>query len=43
MSADTGTVITGRHLGGIQFAIVIEEQHEDKVVITEHPVERERR
>lgn len=40
MSADSGTVITGRNLGGIQFAVVIEESHEDKAVITEHPVEQ---
>lgn len=41
MTADSqGTLITGRHLGGIQFAIVIEEVHEDKAVITEHPVEQ---
>ena len=41
MSNDNqGTVITGRNLGGIQFAVVIEESHEDKAVITEHPVEQ---
>lgn len=41
MTADNqGTLITGRHLGGIQFAVVIEESHEDKAVITEHPVEQ---
>lgn len=35
-----GTVITGRNLGGLQFAVVVEEQHEDKLTITEHPVEQ---
>ena len=39
MSTD-GTVITGRNLGGLQFAVVVEEQHEDRLTITEHPVEQ---
>ena len=38
--SETGSVITGRNLGGIVFAVVIEESHEDKVSITEHPVEQ---
>lgn len=35
-----GTVITGRNVGGLQFAVTVEEQHEDKLTITEHPVEQ---
>lgn len=38
--SEAGTVITGRNLGGLQFAVVVEEGHEDKVTITEHPVEQ---
>jgi len=38
--SDQGTVITGRNLGGLQFAVTVEEQHEDKLTITEHPVEQ---
>lgn len=38
--SDQGTVITGRNLGGLQFAVTVEEQHEDKLSITEHPVEQ---
>ncbi|MBD5416952.1 MAG: hypothetical protein HDR50_04690 [Desulfovibrio sp.] len=38
--SESGTVITGRNLGGLQFAVVVEEAHEDKVTITEHPVEQ---
>lgn len=37
---ENGTVITGRHLGGITFDVVVEESHEDKLQITEHPVEQ---
>lgn len=37
---EQGTVITGRHLGGITFDVVVEENHEDKLQITEHPVEQ---
>lgn len=37
---NAGSLITGRNLGGIQFAVVVEEQHQDKAVITEHPVEK---
>lgn len=37
---ENATVITGRHLGGITFDVVIEESHEDKLQITEHPVEQ---
>lgn len=35
-----GTVITGRHLGGITFDVTVEESHEDTLEITEHPVEQ---
>lgn len=38
--SEAGTIITGRNLGGLQFAVVVEESHEDKVTITEHPVEQ---
>lgn len=38
--SEAGTAITGRNLGGLQFAVVVEESHEDKVTITEHPVEQ---
>lgn len=40
LSGQPGTVITGRNMGGLQFAVVVEEQHEDKLTITEHPVEQ---
>ena len=38
--SEQGTVITGRNLGGVQFRVVVEEQHEDSLTITEHPVEQ---
>lgn len=38
--SDQGTILTGRNMGGLQFAVVVEEQHEDKLTITEHPVEQ---
>lgn len=38
--SESGTIFTGRNLGGLQFAVVVEEAHEDKVTITEHPVEQ---
>lgn len=37
---EQGTIIFGRHVGGLQFAVTLEEQHEDSVTITEHPVEQ---
>lgn len=40
MSEEQATVITGRHLGGLTFAVVLEENHEDGLNITEHPVEQ---
>lgn len=40
MNGEQGTVITGRHLGGITFDVVVEESHEDSLQITEHPVEQ---
>lgn len=38
--SEAATLITGRNLGGLCFAVVLEESHEDKVTITEHPVEQ---
>ena len=40
MSGHNGTLVTGRHLGELQFEVVVEESHEDSVTITEHPVEQ---
>lgn len=40
MSEEQATVITGRHLGGLTFDVVVEESHEDSLQITEHPVEQ---
>ena len=39
MSFQEAQIITGRNMGGIVFDVTVEEQHEDSLEITSHPVE----